>query len=63
MVTLIIRRRHAALYKTCVAGDLLRREVMSGSRRGLQLFKLMEMGELVPPEVVLDILAEVSQGR
>jgi adenylate kinase family enzyme len=46
-----------------VVGDLLRREVMSGSRRGLQLFKLMEMGELVPPEVVLDILAEVSQGR
>ena len=42
------------------AGDLLRHEVMSGSRRGLQLFKLMEMGELVPPEVVLDILAEVG---
>jgi len=40
------------------SGVLLRHEVMSGSKRGLQLFKIMEMGELVPTEVVLDILSE-----
>ena len=32
---------------------------MSGSKRGLQLYKCMEIGELVPAEIVLDILAEV----
>ena len=41
-------------------GKLLRHEVMSGSKRGLQLYKLMEMGELVPVEVVLDLLSEVG---
>lgn len=45
------------------SGDLLRREVMSGSKRGLQLFRLMEMGEMVPPEVVLDILAEAMVSK
>jgi len=30
------------------SGDLLRNEVVSGSKRGLQLYKLMELGELVP---------------
>jgi len=39
-------------------GDLLRNEVLSGSPRGLQLYKVMEMGELVPTDVVLDLLAE-----
>jgi len=40
------------------SGDLLRNEVVSGSKRGLQLYKLMELGELVPTEVVLDLIAE-----
>jgi len=40
------------------SGDLLRHEVMSGSKRGLMLFKIMQDGEMVPPELVLDILAE-----
>merc|ERR1712002_930215 len=39
-------------------GDLLRNEVLSGSPRGLQLYRVMEMGELVPTDVVLDLLAE-----
>jgi len=39
-------------------GDLLRNEVLSGSKRGCQLYKLMEIGELVPTAVVLDLLAE-----
>ncbi|XP_023342847.1 adenylate kinase isoenzyme 1 [Eurytemora carolleeae] len=30
------------------SGDLLRNDVLSGSRRGLQLFRMMELGELVP---------------
>jgi Adenylate kinase len=30
------------------SGDLLRKEVLSGSKRGMQLYKLMELGELVP---------------
>ncbi|VDM97184.1 unnamed protein product [Thelazia callipaeda] len=40
------------------SGDLLRAEVKSGSPRGTQLNKLMENGELVPLEVVLDLLKE-----
>jgi len=40
------------------SGDLLRNEVVSASTRGLQLYKLMEMGELVPTQVVLDLIAE-----
>merc|ERR1711942_35248 len=40
------------------SGDLLRNEVMSGSKRGLQIYKLMELGQLVPTVVVLDLLAE-----
>ena len=31
---------------------------MSGTRRGTQLFSVMQAGELVPHEVVLDILAQ-----
>merc|ERR1712038_1082021 len=40
------------------SGDLLRHEVLSGSQVGQKVYKLMEMGELVPTTVVLDILAE-----
>jgi len=40
------------------SGDLLRAEVMSGTKRGTQLYKLMASGESVPNEIVDDILAE-----
>jgi len=40
------------------SGDLLREEVQSGSERGKALNAVMERGELVPLEVVLDLLAE-----
>lgn len=40
------------------SGDLLRAEVMSGTNRGMQLYKLMASGENVPNEIVDDILAE-----
>ena len=33
-------------------------QVMSGSKRGTQLFSVMQRGDLVPHEVVLDILAQ-----
>lgn len=39
-------------------GDLLRLEVLSGSKRGAQIYRIMELGELVPTAVVLDLLAE-----
>nr|CAD7204934.1 unnamed protein product [Timema douglasi] len=39
-------------------GDLLRNEVQSGSERGKQLTAIMERGELVPMEVVLNLLTE-----
>ncbi|XP_067001310.2 adenylate kinase isoenzyme 1 isoform X2 [Anabrus simplex] len=39
-------------------GDLLRNEVQSGSERGKQLNAIMEQGQLVPMEVVLDLLKE-----
>jgi adenylate kinase len=40
------------------SGDLLRAEVASGSPRGASLSALMEAGQLVPLEVVLDLIAE-----
>ncbi|XP_030749659.1 adenylate kinase isoenzyme 1 isoform X2 [Sitophilus oryzae] len=40
------------------SGDLLRNEVSSGSARGKELTAIMERGELVPIEVVLDLLKE-----
>ncbi|XP_077290764.1 adenylate kinase isoenzyme 1-like [Arctopsyche grandis] len=39
-------------------GDLLRAEVASGSDRGKNLTAIMERGELVPNDVVLDLLKE-----
>ena len=33
-------------------------QVMSGSKRGTQLFTVMQRGDLVPHEVILDILAQ-----
>merc|ERR1712055_1008745 len=40
------------------SGDLLREEVGSGSARGKELLAIMEKGDLVPLQVVLDLLAE-----
>jgi len=40
------------------SGDLLRAEVKSGSARGKQLTKIMEAGELVSLEIVLDLVKE-----
>ena len=40
------------------SGDLLRNEVSSGSKRGKELSEIMERGELVPRQVVLDLLKE-----
>ncbi|XP_026477898.1 LOW QUALITY PROTEIN: adenylate kinase isoenzyme 1-like [Ctenocephalides felis] len=39
-------------------GDLLRAEVQSGSDRGKNLTAIMERGELVPMDIVLDLLKE-----
>ena len=36
----------------------MKAEVMSGSNRGSQLYKLMSGGEPVPNEIVNDIIAE-----
>ncbi|XP_056643505.1 adenylate kinase isoenzyme 1 isoform X2 [Diorhabda sublineata] len=38
------------------SGDLLRAEVESGSERGKELTAIMEKGELVPMEIVLDLI-------
>jgi len=40
------------------SGDLLRDELKSGSDRAKELGKIMEAGELVPLEVVLDLVKE-----
>ncbi|VDM69797.1 unnamed protein product [Strongylus vulgaris] len=40
------------------SGELLRNEVKSGSPRGFLLSYIMEAGELVPYEIVLDLLKE-----
>jgi adenylate kinase len=56
-----LQQKHGYVHLS--SGDLLRHEVMSGSKRGLQLYKLMEMGELVPAEVVLDIISEAMAAK
>ena len=38
------------------SGDLLRDEVASGSEKGKELNAIMEKGQLVPREVVLDLI-------
>ena len=43
---------------TLLGAILTSLKVMSGSKRGLQLFSVMQRGDLVPHEVVLDILAQ-----
>lgn len=45
-------------YTHLSSGDLLRDEVASGSPRGKHLNAMMEKGELVPMNVVLDLLKE-----
>merc|ERR1712098_940575 len=40
------------------SGDLLRTEVMSGSKRGQQIYMLMANGNTVPSEIVTDLLGE-----
>ncbi|XP_071947368.1 adenylate kinase isoenzyme 5-like isoform X2 [Antedon mediterranea] len=44
-------------------GDLLRAEVNSGSVRGKQLTEIMEKGELVPQETVLQLLKESMEAN
>ncbi|XP_050730228.1 adenylate kinase isoenzyme 1-like [Eriocheir sinensis] len=50
-------------YTHLSSGDLLRDEVSSGSERGKALNAIMEKGDLVPLEVVLDLLAEAMLKR
>lgn len=45
------------------SGELLRKEVMSGSTRGGQLYKLMSTGETVPNHVVDDIILEAMVAK
>merc|ERR1711962_1393935 len=42
------------------SGDLLRNEVMSGSKRGQQIYMLMANGNTVPSEIVTDLLGEAE---
>ncbi|NP_001087683.1 adenylate kinase 1 L homeolog [Xenopus laevis] len=49
---------HQYGYTHLSTGDLLREEVSSGSERGKQLSAIMERGELVPLDTVLDMLKE-----
>ena len=50
-------------YTHLSSGDLIRAEVMAGSNRGSQLYKLMSSGEAVPNEIVDDILAEAMVAK
>jgi len=50
-------------YTHLSSGDLLRDEVKSGSERGKALNAIMEKGDLVPLEVVLDLIAEEMLGK
>jgi len=50
-------------YTHLSSGDLLRDEVGSGSQRGKELNAIMERGELVPLEVVLELLGEAMLAK
>merc|ERR1711973_461232 len=50
-------------YTHLSSGDLLRSEVMSGSKRGQQLYMLMANGNNVPNEVVDDLLGEAMLAK
>ena len=45
-------------YTHLSSGDLLRAEVKSGSERGQKLNEMMQRGELVPNEIVLDMIKD-----
>ena len=45
------------------SGDLLRAEVMSGSKRGQQLYMTMANGNAVPSEIVTDLLGEAMVAK
>merc|ERR1711915_211346 len=45
------------------SGDLLRGEVLSGSARGMQLFRVMEQGLLVPDEEVVFLLKDAMGAK
>ncbi|XP_060602069.1 uncharacterized protein LOC132755252 isoform X5 [Ruditapes philippinarum] len=45
------------------SGDLLRAEVASGSERGKKLNEIMEKGELVPLDVVLELIREAMVSK
>ncbi|XP_048414904.1 adenylate kinase isoenzyme 1-like isoform X2 [Stegostoma tigrinum] len=49
---------HKYGYTHLSTGDLLRAEVSSGSERGKNFHKIMEGGELVPLETILEMLKE-----
>jgi adenylate kinase len=40
------------------SGDLLRAEVKSGSKRGQKLNEMMQKGQLVPDEIVLEMIKD-----
>ncbi|KAM9069970.1 adenylate kinase isoenzyme 1 isoform X1 [Sminthopsis crassicaudata] len=50
-------------YTHLSTGDLLREEVSSGSERGKKLSEIMEKGELVPLDTVLDMLRDAMVAK
>ncbi|XP_007645919.1 adenylate kinase isoenzyme 1 isoform X1 [Cricetulus griseus] len=50
-------------YTHLSTGDLLRAEVSSGSERGKMLSSTMEKGQLVPLEIVLELLREAMMAK
>ncbi|EAW87706.1 adenylate kinase 1, isoform CRA_a [Homo sapiens] len=50
-------------YTHLSTGDLLRSEVSSGSARGKKLSEIMEKGQLVPLETVLDMLRDAMVAK
>eukprot|EP00092_Neocalanus_flemingeri_P000476 GFUD01000506.1.p1 GENE.GFUD01000506.1~~GFUD01000506.1.p1 ORF type:complete len:182 (+),score=63.29 GFUD01000506.1:156-701(+) len=45
------------------SGDLLRREVVAGTPRGVQLFRMMEQGMLVPDEEVVGLIKDAMAAK
>merc|ERR1712106_47080 len=48
-------------YNHLSSGELLRTEVTSGSSRGMQLFSIMQNGQLVPDEEIVNLIAEAIE--
>ena len=50
-------------YTHISTGDVLRKEVMSGSQRGLKFYKIMSEGNAVPDDEIAEMIRDVMMAK